>query len=65
MPYVLSWGHRHRVIMQVIQENCTIRKHNYINLQKSMLGRISTSVVSQISSSLFSPSTNQLEIEKI
>lgn len=31
-------------------------KRNNMNLQKSMLGRISTSVVSQISSSLFSPS---------
>ena len=35
-----------------------------MNLQKSMLGRISTSVVSQISSSLFSPSINQSEIKE-
>ena len=31
---------------------------NFSYLQKSMLGRISTSVVLQIGSSLFSPSTN-------
>lgn len=35
-----------------------------MNLPKSMLGRISTSVVSQISSSLFSPSINQSETKK-